>query len=127
MIKKYLTSNSSSNPPGGRGQELSIPDFIKPQLDQKTSIHAQLSVSTGKAYCKICNKALTVSHQGYIDVQWHINGQMYLLKAKYVDSSCQCLVTEKDSLTTQIGEAEVKFTLFLLEHNLPIASADHVP
>ena len=38
----------------------------------------------------------------------------------------QCLVTEKDSLTTQIVKAEVKFTCFLLEHNLPTASADYV-
>ena len=35
--------------------------------------------------CKICHKALTVSHQGYRNVQQHINGQMHLLKSKDVD------------------------------------------
>ena len=46
---------------------------------------------------------------------WHITGQMHLLKAKGVDSSCKitlCLVTEKDSLTMNIVKAEVKFTCF---------------
>ena len=52
---------------------------------------------------------------------------MHLLKAKDVDSSCKitrCSLTENDSLTMQIVKAEVKFTCFLLEHNLPVASAD---
>ena len=52
---------------------------------------------------------------------------MHLLKAKDVDSRCkitQCSLTEKVSLATQNVKAVVKFAYFLLEHNLPIASAD---
>ena len=72
---------------------------------------------------------MTVCHQDYRDVQLLINGQMHLLKAEDIDSSCkvtQCLVTDKDNLTMQMAKIEVKFTCVLLEHNLPIASSDHV-
>ena len=37
----------------------------------------------------------------------------------------QCFVSNKDSLAMKVVSTEVKFTSFLLEHNQPIAVADH--
>ena len=73
---------------GGRVQELSIPDVISISLDKK-NIHSSSTslvvLQMKLTVCKICHKALTVSHQGYRNVQQHINGQMHLLKSKDVD------------------------------------------
>ena len=53
---------------------------------------------------------------------------MHKSRAKQLASShkiTDCFVSERDNLALKVIGAEVKFTGFLLEHNLPIAASDH--
>lgn len=101
---------------------------FNPEWTKKHPCIIKQAGDSGKAYCTVCNKALSVSHQGYADVERHINGQVHLLKSKEVESNrkiTQCFVSNRDSLAMKVIGAEVKFTSFVLEHNLPIAVVDH--
>ena len=81
-----------------------------------------------KAFCTVCCKSLAIDHQGYRDIDRHIIGQVHQSRAKQVESShkiTDCFMSERDNIALRVTGAEVKFTGFLLEHNLPIATSDH--
>ena len=88
----------------------------------------RVSGQPGKAYCMVCSKSFSVCHQGYRDVQWHMNGSVHQSRSRDVTQTRKItdnFVSEKDDVATKVTSAEVKFAAFLLEHNLPIATADH--
>ena len=64
-------------------------------------------------------------HQGYRDVERHLKGLLHQSGSRVVIQTTNSFLSEKDDVSTMVIGAEVKFAAFLLEHNLPIASADH--
>jgi len=69
-----------------------------------------------------------VCHQGYRDVERHLKGLLHQSGSRIVMQTqkiTNSFLSEKDDVSTMVIGAEVKFAAFLLEHNLPIASADH--
>ena len=67
-------------------------------------------------------------HQGYRDVERHIKGTVHQSKSRDVSQSAKItntFISEKDGMCNKVISAEVKFAAFMLEHNLPIATADH--
>ena len=88
----------------------------------------RVSGQPGKAYCPVCSKSFSVCHQGYRDVQRHMNGSVHQSRTRDVLQTRKItdnFVSEKDDVATKVISAEVRFAAFLLEHNLPIATADH--
>ena len=82
----------------------------------------------GKAFCTACRKSFTVCHQGYRDVVRHIESYSHQSASGVIAQSCKItdtFLSEKNEISTRVISAEVKFTGVLLEHNLPIATADH--
>ena len=79
-----------------------------------------------RAQCTVCNSSFGIAHQGKRDVQRHLEGSDHKRLAAVV-SSCQNLSSFVPDSTSQrkIINAEVLFTTFILEHNLPFEVAAH--
>lgn len=87
--------------------------------------------SSGKGpkfvYCEFCRSHFTISHGGKYDITRH------LIKDKHLENAKLANVSEKQKLDKFFKEdnqsavirAELFFTRFLVEHNVPIAAADH--
>ena len=82
----------------------------------------------GNVICKLCSKSFCITHQGYRDIERHLSSSLHrkiaremVLQPRITDSFSSI----SESSAGKVTAAEVKFTAFLLEHNLPIAVADH--
>ena len=84
------------------------------------------SRDSDKAYCTICNGDFSIAHQGKGDVARHIGSKKHTGNAKSLESSSSIKqYTGAVPLKQDVMEAEMKFTSFLVEHNCPLAAADH--
>ena len=84
-----------------------------------------------KFYCISCHKALFCDHQGKKDITDHCASPSHKECVKSsknqatLDMFCTCN-TAQTSLEKKVVNAEVKITNFLVQHNLPLATADHL-
>lgn len=73
-------------------------------------------------YCCVCRVDFSIKHSGMYDISRHVECQRH----KSLSSSSQDI---KSFFTKQNDDgpirAEVLFTSFLIEHNIPLAAADH--
>ena len=77
---------------------------------------------SGKAHCKVCSKSFFICHQCYRDVERHLGSIIHTTKCRDVHQHPQItdsFLSQRDSMATKVISAEVKFTAFVLEHNLP--------
>lgn len=77
----------------------------------------------------MCTKDVSCAHQGERDLTRHIGGKRHLskLRAKSNVNPITTVFVKQDSEADILArKAEVKFTGFLAEHNLPLAAADHL-
>ena len=80
-------------------------------------------------FCQICNKDVSCSHGGSSDLVRHCASASHSqrLREKRKQPTISGFVTVKNSSVDEKARiAELKFTGFLAEHNLPLASADHL-
>lgn len=80
-------------------------------------------------YCLICDKSVPVEHQGKADLDRHCDSKKHvdLLNSKRAQKSIkQHFVAVGSEVDKLVSAAEVKVTGFLAEHNLPLATADHL-
>ncbi|XP_033120230.1 uncharacterized protein LOC117119513 [Anneissia japonica] len=93
------------------------PDFTKMYpciIGVKSDSHA--------AKCTVCNLVFTVRHGGKNDVDKHIKGKKHEKCAKEIAQNQTFKFTSQSgSLKEKLIRAEVLFTAFILEHNLPFA------
>jgi hypothetical protein len=80
------------------------------------------------AFCEYCRTDISISHGAMNDLVRHANSNKHSLNAKAV---AQCpSVSDKfrqsTSMKSKIIKAETLMVGFLVEHNLPIASSDHL-
>ena len=68
-------------------------------------------------FCSVCFKHVLCSHQGLSDVKRHIQYQGHQQAVKHAAG-------ETEPLQDNITSAEIKMTVFLAKHNLPIAISD---
>uniref|UniRef100_H2ZU74 DUF4371 domain-containing protein n=1 Tax=Latimeria chalumnae TaxID=7897 RepID=H2ZU74_LATCH len=80
----------------------------------------------GKALCTVCNGTFRVTHQGKRDVEKHLTGTEHERLAQMF-KACKPLtsVFAAGTLQNKVINAEVLFTGFILEHNLPFEAAAH--
>ena len=128
----YLTDeeqSSSSTAPSRKKPRLSHSKTrFNPAWNNKHPCIVQVRGEPWKAYCTVCSKSFSVCHQGYRDVERHIKGLVHQSGSRVVMQTrkiTNSFLSEKDDVSTMVIGAEVKFAAFLLEHNLPIAAADH--
>ena len=122
-------SSSSSGLPKRKKQRISHSKTkFNPEWTKKHPCIVKNVDDPEKVYCTVCCKSLSTSHQGYRDIDRHINGQVHQSRTKQLESNrriTDCFVSDRDTIALKVIGAEVKFTGFLLEHNLPIAVSDH--
>ena len=80
-------------------------------------------------YCKICAKDVSCSHGGASDLVLHCNAVTHQKREKERRKQPQienfgCKKNSSTDILTR--KAEIKFTGFLAEHNLPIAAANYL-
>lgn len=78
------------------------------------------------AYCVLCKCDFSVRHGGRNDVERHISTSKHLMYKSSVEQSKPItgfFTTDQD---TSVISAEVHFVDFLVEHNIPLAVADHL-
>ena len=81
----------------------------------------------GYAYCCICMTDFTVTHSGVNDCTRHIKGKKHseLSATAATQPSMASFASAPSSLEVKTMNAECLLTSFIVEHNLPIAIADH--
>lgn len=79
-----------------------------------------------RALCTVCNSSFSIAHQGKKDVQRHVQGTEHTRLSKIVNS-CQTLTEFMPDKKSQekVINAEVLFTGYILEHNLPFEASSH--
>ena len=81
-------------------------------------------------HCISCNKDILCSHMGVRDVKLHCERESHKVNAEKMkhQSNLNAFVTKSgnSSLEKKTLKAEVMVTNFLVQHNLPIATADHL-
>ena len=82
-----------------------------------------MRVHPDKVQCTICNATFGIAHLGKCDVEHHLEGSEHKRLAQQVNS-CRSLTFFPDQLSQEkVTNAEVLFTGFILEHNLPFEAA----
>lgn len=83
-----------------------------------------------KFRCIPCKKVLSCSHQGVTDVKVHCGSELHKVSLKSL-KNIRTLQNYFDNVTEtshekKVRKAEVMITNFLIQHNLPLATADHL-
>eukprot|EP00731_Ephydatia_muelleri_P019781 Em0012g606a len=80
------------------------------------------------AECSVCFRAFNFDHQGERDILRHLGGADHIKRAKELEkiSKIDEMFKQKAGYYgKQVIKAEVLFTGFLVEHNIPLAVSDH--
>ena len=117
------------NPPGKPAKRLQ--QFKADYTDQYPTI---VSSSRGihYAHCTTCKSDFSIAASGVYDVSVHVWGPRHKARAQAATNqrSMAGFLVKRDSkqadLEHKTVSAEMKFARFVVEHNLPIAVADHV-
>ena len=84
----------------------------------------------GKPYqffCIPCASKLSCHHQGLVDVRNHCGREKHKINVQSLKNQPRVTSTFSSSGESQAAiKAEVRLTNFLVQHNLPIATADHL-
>ena len=80
------------------------------------------------AHCKVCDTDFAIAGGGVHEVKRHIETKKHKDNAKGMTNQLtlqSALSRSKNSLEDDIMTAELYFTTFISEHNLPFLAADH--
>lgn len=82
-----------------------------------------------KFYCLPCGKTLTCHHQGLGDIKKHCTNDSHktaLKSWKKQKTLSFCTDNKQDVFQNNVTRAEVIVSNFLVQHNLPLATSDHL-
>ena len=99
----------------------------KAEYSHKWPVLTKSSVSASYVRCQLCQSDFSVAHGGAADCGKHLRSAKHIsLEQNRTSASAsnmlQYFSAEKDQ---SVVRAEVLFTQFLIEHNIPLAAADH--
>ena len=78
-------------------------------------------------HCTCCMKKLSCKHMGIGDVKRHIQGASHQKASKGITKQSKLLFTSSGSSSQKkIERAEVKMSILLAQHNVPLSLADHL-
>ena len=103
--------------------------FSQDNLKKYKDVITNSKLGESYFYCKICAKDVSCSHSGASDLVRHCNAVTHQKREKERRKQPQigtfgCKKNSSTDILTR--KAEIKFTGFLAEHNLPIAAANHL-
>jgi hypothetical protein len=99
-----------------------------PEYQVKYPVVRKSSVSDSYAYCTTCRCDFSIGHGGIGDVIKHVKTSKHVKKAGDNGPSTHKIkqfFVDSSSKDLSVIRAEVMFTDFIVEHNLPLACADH--
>ena len=133
--KRSHEESENSNPNTPSGSDVSTSK--KARKGQRFREHHMIaypvlkpsSVGDTYAFCTVCDSNFSVSHGGINDCAMHVNGPRHKKYAESKKNQPTLLsFTKKDehsNISHSNMKAELLFTAFLVEHNVPISAADH--
>ena len=79
------------------------------------------------AWCRVCSRDINISASGVYDLKMHMKSKMHEKNAKSALQHAPMTTFFKSASTApgSTGTAEIMFSYFVAEHNLPAAIADH--
>ena len=80
------------------------------------------------AHCKICFTDFSIAASGLYDVGKHVGGKKHVARAKMAKVTATHFFKPESTtspLEHKVISAELLFSRFLVEHNVPIAVSDH--
>ena len=78
-------------------------------------------------HCKACNKDVSVSHQGILDIQRHAESKMHRLRITSLRAQPTLgLWSVSDPVHVSATVAEVRNTVMIAQHNASLCLADHI-
>ena len=90
--------------------------FVSPSSSSKCHFH-----------CKVCNKDVSVSHQGALDIQRHAEGKTHKQRMAALRTQPQLsFKPSSDPVHTNAIAAEVRNTVMFAHHNTALCLADHI-
>lgn len=80
------------------------------------------------AFCTVCSVDIKIAHGGASDIKNHVRSKKHgdLVKTQVKISKIGTFFNSRENDENDVINAECLFTSFILEHNLPLAVADHV-
>ena len=103
--------------------------FEKENLKEYKDIVCKSKLGDNYFFCQVCNKDVSCSHGGSSDLVRHcasVTHNNRLKEKRQQPTIAGFAMVKNSSLDEQTRIAEIKLTGFLAEHNLPMASADHL-
>lgn len=100
----------------------------RPEMTEKYPCLVKSSKGTGYIYCTVCFSDFMVD-SGINDCTRHVEGPKHVKNVKSISSMKSVTTfatTSSNHLMEAVTNAEVLFTGFLVEHNIPLAASDHV-
>lgn len=135
-MKRFLVSSSSkgvsskSETCSGENvqKKTRVLQKYRPDYTKEFPCLKQSEKSVHHVFCTTCSRDFVVSHGGRDDCRRHVNGQLHMNNEKCRQStskfSMKTFVTSGND-ENSVSNAELLFTSFLIEHNLPIGCSDH--
>ena len=78
-------------------------------------------------YCKVCRKAVSIKHQGALDIERHSEGKTHRQRISSARSQTQLsFKSASHPMHEQVTAAEVRNTVMLAHHNAALCLADHI-
>ena len=77
------------------------------------------------AFCTLCKKHVSVKCGGWDDPNKHVETKLHRQIAQTVQTTSLMTSFVTTDSDTEVTKAEMLFTHFLIEHNLPVAVSDH--
>ena len=103
--------------------------YIKDWIQSPLPVHSEIWKRNFSCILHICSVDISVEHGGRDDIRKHVGSKRHTDIAKERSSSSSTLLNyftkQGTSEEEDVTWAELLFTGFIVEHNLPIAVSDH--
>jgi len=98
---------------------------FKPEYTKQFAFIKKSRLGETHAFCDACSADFSVAHAGLFDVKKHITTDKHKRyeESRSVPKISTFFTADKD---LQVIRAEILFTSFLIEHNVPLAVTEHV-
>ena len=98
-----------------------------PEYHKRWPVLSPSDMGPHYAKCRVCGSSFSISHGGANDCAKHVNGTMHqkYAKSKLGQSSIEKFCIKGNDNEHETTNAELLWTNFITEHNLPVSVSDH--
>ena len=121
MLKRPLSPSAAS--PSAKKKKYK--SHFQAEWLQEFSYIKRSEKGDGFALCSVCNSSFSITAGGKNDITRHSKGSMHVANANSSKTTPKIASLFKATAPDRVTHAEVLFSAFVAEHNLPFAVADH--